>query len=161
MTRTWFLATLAYMAPACMTLAAPATAQTAQDDARFTRAQERFSHELTIYQQEFDRYQQARHRGRGLPSYDTGTGDRDEGAYDAVRYYRSGSTYHERVLAADDRVYGGSNGRYYCKRNDGTTGLIVGAGAGGVAGVVIERGHSRTVGSLLEADPAGSEVRCR
>ena len=74
-------------------------------------------------------------------------------------------------MSADDRVYAGNDGRYYCRRNDGTTGLIIGAAGGGLAGNVIAGGHSRTVGTLLGAaagalagkaiDQSSSEVRCR
>jgi hypothetical protein len=96
------------------------------------------------------------------------TDDRDEGNYDPSRYYRPGQ---ETVLGANDRVYAGQNGRYYCKRSDGTTGLIVGAAGGGILGNVIDGGHSRTVGTLLGAavgglagravDQNSSQVRCR
>ena len=55
------------------------------------------------------------------------------------------------MLAADDRVYRGSDGRYYCKRNDGTTGLIIGAAGGGILGNVIDGGHSRAAGTLIGA----------
>ena len=97
--------------------------------------------------------------------------DRYEGDYDPSRYYRDGPGYQERVLAADDRVYRGSDGRYYCKRNDGTTGLIIGAAGGGVLGNVIDGGHSRAAGTLIGAalgalagkavDQSSSQVRCR
>lgn len=69
--------------------------------------------------------------------------------YDAVRDYRDGPQYQERRLAANDQVYRGSDGRYYCKRNDGTTGLIVGGIGGGVLGNVIDGGHNRVAGTLI------------
>jgi hypothetical protein len=94
--------------------------------------------------------------------------DRDEGDYDPSRYYRPG---RETVLGANDRVYAGQNGQYYCRRSDGTTGLIVGAAGGGILGNVIDGGHSRTVGTLLGAaigglagraiDQSNSQIRCR
>ena len=77
--------------------------------------------------------------------------DRDEGGYDPSRYYRSGPSYQPRTLSANDRVYAGTDGRYYCKRSDGTTGLIIGAAGGGILGNVIDGGHSRGVGTLLGA----------
>ncbi len=152
------------VATGCMVLATPALAQSRSDDARFDAAQQRFARELSIYQQEFDRYQQARaNRGGGYRDdggYDQrqqqgyqddqrNRDDRDENGYDASRYYRPGDNYQERTLSNDDRVYRGSDGRYYCKRNDGTTGLIVGAVGGGVLGNVIDGGHSRAVGTIL------------
>jgi len=101
-----------------------------------------------------------------------GPGYRDPYAtdYDATRYYRDGSQYQERRLSMDDQVYRGSDGRYYCKRNDGTTGLIVGAVGGGVLGNVIDGGHNRAAGTLIggalgalagKAIDQNSDVRCR
>ena len=54
--------------------------------------------------------------------------------YDAGRYYRDGRYYRERRLTRADRIYRGNDGRYYCRRSDGTTGLVVGAIAGGLLG---------------------------
>lgn len=71
--------------------------------------------------------------------------------YYADQYYRDGPSYRERRLRRNDSVYRGSDGRYYCKRNDGTTGLIVGALAGGVLGDIIAPGGSSTLGTLLGA----------
>ena len=172
--------------------AAPAIAQSAQADARFAQAQARFDREYQLYRQESDRYRAARGAGaayrdpngrdayyddgrRQAPDvYANGGGygdDRDEGDYDASRYYRPGANYQERTLGANERVYAGSNGQYYCKRSDGTTGLIVGAAGGGILGNIIDGGHSRAVGTLLGAavgglagravDQNSSQVRCR
>ncbi len=175
---------LAALATVACIAVSPVAAQNRADDARFAQAQERFSNELNIFRSEFDRYQQARVRGPqggyfgqqgaygqqgyGGPRY---SDDRDEAGYDPTRYYRDGPTYQERVLAADDRVYRGNDGRYYCKRNDGTTGLIVGAVGGGVLGNVIDGGHSRAAGTLIGGalgaiagkaiDQNNSQVRCR
>lgn len=176
---------------ATLTLSVPATAQTGAEDARFRAAQDRFDREYDIYRQAVDRYVAAR-GGRGsyappapVPAPNPGPGgyrtapdpyaggyddDRDEGNYDPARDYRSGSNYQERTLSANERVYAGEDGRYYCKRSDGTTGLIVGGAAGGVLGNVIDGGHSRTVGTLLGAAAGAlagkaldqnSQVRCR
>jgi len=71
--------------------------------------------------------------------------------YDASRYYRDGRYYRERPLSRNDRIYRGSNGRYYCRRDDGTTGLIVGGVAGGLLGNVIASGGSQTLGTILGA----------
>ena len=59
--------------------------------------------------------------------------------YDASRYYRDGR-YPERALTSQDEIYRGSDGRYYCKRSDGTTGLVVGAAAGGILGAIATDG---------------------
>ncbi|MCM8730068.1 glycine zipper 2TM domain-containing protein [Hephaestia sp. GCM10023244] len=146
------------------TTALPAAAQSIEEQARFAEAQSRFQAELAQFQAAFDRYRAAQERDRSngyydrggarvpYPSYDDNRADaydRNENGYDPSRYYRSGPQYGERVLAPDDRVYAGEDGRYYCKRNDGTTGLIVGGAAGGLFGNVIDGGHSRIVGTLL------------
>ena len=140
--------------------AAPATAQSVEEQARFAQAQARFQGELARFQDEFDRYRAAQDRDRRNGYYDDRPappsryddnryGDRYENGYDPSRYYRAEPNAPQRVLSPDDRVYAGTDGRYYCKRNDGTTGLIVGGAAGGILGNVIDGGHSRIVGTLL------------
>lgn len=69
--------------------------------------------------------------------------------YYADNYYRDGPNYTERRLARNDRIYRGRDGRYYCRRNDGTTGLIVGGAAGGLLGNIIAPGGSKTLGTIL------------
>ena len=49
----------------------------------------------------------------------------------------------------DDRIYRGRDNRYYCRRSDGTTGLIIGAVGGGVLGNIIAPGGSKTLGAPL------------
>lgn len=68
--------------------------------------------------------------------------------YYADNYYRGGN-YAPARLAAADRIYRGNDNRYYCRRRDGTTGLIVGALGGGVLGNVIAPGGSKTLGSII------------
>ena len=155
---------IAALAASSLVAATPAMAQrtpgygqgATSEEARFAAAQQRFASELAIFQAAFDRYQQTRMRdprydprgGYNDPRYDD---DRDEGDYDPARYYRDSPRYQERVLSSDDRVYRGHDGRYYCTRTDGTTGLIVGGIAGATLGNVIDGGHSRTAGTLLGA----------
>ncbi|USI74176.1 glycine zipper 2TM domain-containing protein [Sphingomonas morindae] len=80
--------------------------------------------------------------------YDEGRPPPGQDAYYADRYYRP-DPGQGRALGRDDRVYRGQDGRYYCRRSDGTTGLIVGAVAGGILGNLIDGGHSRVLGTLL------------
>ena len=154
----------ACLATAAAAFTVPALAQSPSDQQRFDAALDRLDNEIAVFRAERDRYQSARSSyrgGRGDYGQSGGYGqsrpggyyadDRDENGYDASRYYRDGPSYRERQLAADDRVYRGSDGRYYCKRNDGTTGLVVGAAAGGIFGNVIDGGHSRTAGTLIGA----------
>ncbi|SFP61321.1 glycine zipper 2TM domain-containing protein [Sphingomonas rubra] len=163
-------------------LAPAAQAQSSAADARFQAAQDRFDREYQIYRQEADRYQAAR-GGRAAyappPAYDNGYrrapdaygySEEDEAVYDPARDYRGGTQYRERIVQPNERVYAGYDGRYYCRRNDGTTGLIVGGAAGGILGNVIDGGRSRILGTLLggaagalagRAVDQDSNVRCR
>lgn len=53
-------------------------------------------------------------------------------------------TYH-------GKTWRGSDGRLYCKKSNGTTGLIVGGAAGVLAGRAIDTRGSRMTGSILGA----------
>jgi len=72
-------------------------------------------------------------------------------------------------LGRNDHIYRDHDGRYYCKKPDGTTGTIVGGLAGGVLGNVIAPDGSKTLGTIIGAvggAVAGraidrGEVRCR
>lgn len=104
-------------------------------------------------------------------NYDYNRPDPSYGGYDAGRYYREDRRQRERRLSANDRVYRGQDGRYYCRREDGTTGLIVGGIAGGLLGNLIAPGGSDTLGTLLGAaggalagraiEKNSSDARCR
>lgn len=85
----------------------------------------------------------------GYSRYDYDHPDPAYNGYYADRYYRDDARYRERRLRDSDRVYVGENGRYYCRRSDGTTGLIVGGIAGGALGAAIAPGHSSLLGALL------------
>jgi hypothetical protein len=72
--------------------------------------------------------------------------------WDASRYYRQDDRrYRPRRLSRNDWVYRGSDNRYYCRRDDGTTGLIVGGVAGGVLGNVIAPGGAKLLGTIIGA----------
>lgn len=82
--------------------------------------------------------------------YDYNNPDPAYGGYDAGRYYREDNRrYRERQLSDNDRVYRGNDGRYYCRRDDGTTGLIVGGLAGGALGAAIAPGGSGLLGAII------------
>jgi uncharacterized protein YcfJ len=55
------------------------------------------------------------------------------------------------ALRLDTRVWRGDDGKYYCKRDDGTTGLIIGAAVGGLAGNEIAGRGDKLLGTLLGA----------
>ena len=46
------------------------------------------------------------------------------------------------------REWRGKDGRLYCRRSNGTTGLVVGGVAGALAGRAIDTGGDRTIGTL-------------
>ena len=74
-----------------------------------------------------------------------------ERAWYADDHYRDGRYYRDRRLTRGDVIYRGRDGRYYCKRDDGTTGLIIGGVVGALIGRELDRGGSRTVGTILGA----------
>lgn len=66
--------------------------------------------------------------------------------------YDSYGRYNEpRPLTNNDRVWRGRDGRYYCKRSNGTTGLVIGAVGGALVGRTIDTRGDRTLGTLLGA----------
>ena len=78
----------------------------------------------------------------------------------AQRYYTTGNGI---------RYWRGNDGRYYCHRSNGATGLIVGAAGGALLGRAIDTRGERTTGTVLGAAIGGllgrqitrGEVRCR
>ena len=73
-----------------------------------------------------------------------------EDYWDAARYYRrdDGRDAPYR-MSRYDRIYRGSDDRYYCRRDDGTMGLIIGGVAGAVLGNIIAPGESKTIGTII------------
>src|SRR4051812_30179473 len=84
-------------------------------------------------------------------TYGDGYGYRGDGG----RQYREG-TYEPYALGPSDTVYRGEDGRYYCRRHDGTVGLVVGAGVGALLGNLIAPRGSKTLGTVIGA--AGGAV---
>lgn len=90
-------------------------------------------------------------------------------AYYADRYYRDGRYYRERRLTRNDRIYRGNDGRYYCRRPDGTTGLIIGGAVGALLGNAVDGGRSSILGTLIGGAAGAAlgreiergQVRCR
>jgi uncharacterized protein YcfJ len=85
--------------------------------------------------------------------------------WDASQSY-DGHRRHERRLSRADYVHRGGDGRYYCRRSDGTTGLVVGGLTGAALGNAI---GGDTLGTLLGAAGGAAlgrsvdrgRVRCR
>ncbi|MGD9903645.1 MAG: glycine zipper 2TM domain-containing protein [Vicinamibacterales bacterium] len=97
----------------------------------------------------YERRDDRRDDRRANRAYDRGY---ERGYWDASRYYRQDNRrYQPRRLGRNDRIYRGSDNRYYCQRDDGTTGLIIGGMAGGVLGNIIAPGGSKTLGAIIGA----------
>ncbi|MBK5264665.1 MAG: glycine zipper 2TM domain-containing protein [Alphaproteobacteria bacterium] len=82
-------------------------------------------------------------------NYDWNRPDPSYRGYYADRYYRDG--YATIRVTRSTRIYRGHDDRYYCRRSDGTTGLIIGAAVGGTIGNSLDRGHSSVLGTILGA----------
>jgi len=112
---------------------------------------------------------QANRDWRQYRNYDYNRYERGQTRYYADQYYRDGRYYQPRRLGMNDRIYRGQNGQYYCRRTDGTTGLIIGGIAGGLLGNTIGRGSSNTIAAILGAAGGAlagraidrNNVRCR
>ncbi|HTN13390.1 MAG TPA: glycine zipper 2TM domain-containing protein [Sphingomonadaceae bacterium] len=94
--------------------------------------------------------------------------DRDH-RYDRNVYDSRGRYKEPRRVSRNDRVWRGKDGRYYCKRSNGTTGLIIGAAGGALVGRAVDTRGDRTLGTVLGAAVGGllgreidrGEARCR
>jgi hypothetical protein len=95
--------------------------------------------------------------------------DRHRDRYDE-RYYNQGYNegYYGEPVYRNTRVWRGNDGRTYCRKSNGTTGLIIGGAAGALIGREVDGGRNRTLGTILGAAAGaliGKEVaggtRCR
>ncbi len=91
-------------------------------------------------------------------------------AHDRERLYDAeGRYYQPRRISRDDYVWRGKDGRYYCRRDNGTTGLLIGAGVGALAGHELAGRRDKTLGTILGAVGGGllgraidkGDLRCR
>ena len=77
------------------------------------------------------------------------------------RYYRNGNYYGP--------TWRGRDGRIYCRRSNGTVGLVIGGAAGALIGRELDGGRNRATGTILGAaagaligrEVARSRRRCR
>lgn len=93
----------------------------------------------------------------GRPSHSASHG----GKYYPDQHYRPGSSRDRYRIDRNTRIYRGGNGRYYCRRNDGSTGLIVGAAVGGILGNALGDGDSGLLSTILGAGVGGAGPRDR
>ena len=115
------------------------------------------------YRHNHGRYGRDRYDDRYDARYDRD--DRYDDRYD--RRYRQ-ARYDEPVRR-DTRVWRGRDGQYYCRKQDGTTGLLIGAGVGALIGNELAGRGDRTLGAILGAGAGAllgraidrSNARCR
>ncbi len=90
------------------------------------------------------------------------------------RHYRPSRDHdrynrHNRHHRHHSRRYWHDNGRYYCKRDNGTTGLLVGGALGAIIGNSVDNSGSRAEGTIIGGATGAligraidrGEVRCR
>lgn len=73
----------------------------------------------------------------------------DRRSYQRSAYDSRGRYSQPRRIDRNSRVWRGNDGRYYCKRDNGTAGLIIGAGVGALAGNQIAGSRDKTIGTIL------------
>ncbi|GGZ09788.1 glycine zipper 2TM domain-containing protein [Novosphingobium colocasiae] len=64
-------------------------------------------------------------------------------------YDDRGRYYHPRRITRNDHIWRGRDGRYYCRRDNGTTGLIIGAGLGALTGSAVAGRGDKTLGAVV------------
>ena len=145
MPKTFKSATLALLAPVMVLTASPALAR---DDDYYGRHDNGWHHG----ERKRDRWEERRgDRYRDDYRSEYRTSYRNDDRDDYRNDYRNGGYYGEPVYA-NTRTWRGDDGRTYCRRSDGTTGLIVGGVAGALIGrEVAGRRGDRTVGAILGA----------
>lgn len=85
------------------------------------------------------------------------------------RDYRESRRRYDQPVYSHTRVWRGRDGHYYCRKDDGTTGLLIGAAVGGLIGHEVAGYGDRTLGAILGAAGGGllgraidrGNTRCR
>ena len=72
-------------------------------------------------------------------------------AHDEARYDRNGRSDEPQPISSEDRVWRGGDGHYYCRRSNGTTGLVIGGAVGALVGRQLDGGRDHTTGTILGA----------
>jgi Glycine zipper 2TM domain len=86
------------------------------------------------------------------PAYRFDGGNAPAPSAQAQPQYDSQGNYVEpQTIANSQQMWLGEDGEYHCKRKNGTTGLVIGAVAGGVLGNVIAGRGDKTLGTIVGA----------
>lgn len=67
------------------------------------------------------------------------------------KHDRDNYARHDQRINSNTRVWRGEDGRYRCKRDNGTTGLLIGGAVGGLAGNEIAGNGDKLLGTVLGA----------
>ncbi len=76
-------------------------------------------------------------------------GRRGHGHGNGNGHGNSRGRHDDRRLSSNERIWQDEQGRYRCRRSDGTVGLIIGAAGGALAGRAIDTRGERTTGTIL------------
>lgn len=66
-------------------------------------------------------------------------------------YDDRGRYYQPRPISEEEHVWRGDDGRYHCRRSNGTTGLVIGGAVGALVGRELDGGRNRATGTILGA----------
>ena len=122
-----------------VTPAAAAPAPHAQHGVEMYHAAKSGNHQ--VFEHKRKDHRRAHNRGRG---YD----DRGYGSYGS---YRSDYRDYGQPVYRDTRIWRGRDNRYYCRKEDGTTGLLIGGAVGGLIGNEVAGRGDKTLGAILGA----------
>ena len=131
-----------------MTIAAPASAVPAAHAAPVAGAPSALG-DLTFNYSDRDDRRWGRYERQAQRRY-----ERDQRRYqrDQRRHYRDQRRYYGEPVHHNTRVWRGDDNRYYCRKSDGTTGLLIGGAVGALLGrEVVGRNGDRTLGAILGA----------
>lgn len=158
--------TLAGMALAAtgLALSAPAPAAAAPAAHSSAAASSSLTHSFAtpdVFHQQPSEFQRDRRDRRDRRHWNRGRG--------APAYYDRNSSRYDQPVRQDTRVWRGNDGRAYCQKDDGTTGLLIGAGVGALIGNEVAGRGDRTLGAILGAAGGAllgreidrSSTRCR
>lgn len=88
-----------------------------------------------------------RHRSDRYYNYGRGY-DRE---YRGRNYNRNYDRNYGEPVRRNTRIWRGRDGQYYCRRENGTTGLLIGAAVGGLIGNEVAGRGDRTLGAIIGA----------
>ena len=135
------------MAAAGLTLAVPASAAPAPHAAPAAHASVYYDGPASAVYEHGKKKRKHWQHGRDRAYY---SDRRDYRNYRQSRpYYMGYDRNYGEPVRRDTRIWRGRDDRYYCRRENGTTGLLVGAGVGALIGHEVAGRGDRTLGAIL------------